>query len=153
MDKVTFTQKVLDCEPTLYRMSMSILKNEKDCEDAVQEAILKAYEKLCTLKKEEYFSTWLVRILINTCNKQLRYKKRNVVTDEIFEGTAENPYVSTEIFMALENLPPKIRTTMVLYYIEEYSVKEIKSILKIPEGTVKSRLSKGRSLLKLEIDL
>lgn len=153
MNKDTFTQNVLDCKDTLYRMSMSILKNEKDCEDAVQEAVTNAYEKLDTLKSEEYFSTWLVRILINVCNKQLRYKKHNFVTDEIYEGTVDNPYVSTEIFMALEKLPTKIRTVMILYYVEEYSVKEIKSILKIPEGTVKSRLSKGRSLLRLEIDI
>ena len=53
-----------------------------------------------------------------------------------------------EIRMAIESLPVKIRQVVVLYYIEQFTVKEIKQILKIPEGTVKSRLSKGRELLK-----
>lgn len=52
---------------------------------------------------------------------------------------------------ALDKLPPKIKQTVILYYIEQFSVKEIKQILKIPEGTVKSRLSKGRELLRLEL--
>ena len=56
--------------------------------------------------------------------------------------------ISTEIRMAIESLPVKIRQVVVLYYIEQFTVKEIKQILKIPEGTVKSRLSKGRELLK-----
>ena len=72
MTREAFTDLVLDSEPTLYRVAMSMLRNEKDCEDAVQTAILTAYEKLGTLKHEEYFKTWLVRILINVCNKQLK---------------------------------------------------------------------------------
>ena len=65
MTKETFTKLVLESEKTFYRVSMSMLKNETDCEDAVQTAILTAYEKLDTLKNEEFFKTWLVRILIN----------------------------------------------------------------------------------------
>ena len=72
MTREAFTDLILDSEPTLYRVAMSMLRNEKDCEDAVQTAILTAFEKLGTLKQEQYFKTWLVRILINVCNKQLR---------------------------------------------------------------------------------
>lgn len=57
----------------------------------------------------------------------------------------------TEVCLAIESLPIKIRQVVVLYYMESFTVKEIKGILKIPEGTVKSRLSKGRELLKLEL--
>lgn len=146
MTKEAFTELVLDSEPTLYRVAMSMLRNEKDCEDATQTAILTAYEKLGTLKHEEYFKTWLVRILINVCNKQLKSAAKNT---EIYDNvhSTENAEVSTEIRMAIESLPVKIRQVVVLYYIEDFSVKEIKSIVKIPEGTVKSRLSKGRALL------
>ena len=136
MTRETFTDLVLDSEPTLYRVAMSMLRNEKDCEDAVQTAILTAYEKLGTLKHEEYFKTWLVRILINVCNKQLKSASKTTELNDtdLSSGNAE---VSSEI-----------RQVIVLYYIEDFSVKEIKSIVKIPEGTVKSRLSKGRALLK-----
>lgn len=151
MDKETFALKILDCEETLYRISMSMLKNEKDCEDAVQDTILTAFSKLNTLKNEQYFKTWLVRILINKCNKQLHYKKRNMPATNI--EVVNNREQSTEIKLALEKLPPKIKIVIVMFYIEDFSINEIKSVLKIPEGTVKSRLSKGRKLLKLELDI
>lgn len=77
MTKEKFTALVLESEQTLYRVSMSMLKNESDCEDAVQTAILTAYEKLSDLKHEEFFKTWLVRILINACHKQLRFRSRH----------------------------------------------------------------------------
>ena len=142
---------------------MSMLRNEKDCEDAVQTAILTAYEKLGTLKQEQYFKTWLVRILINVCNKQLRSAakttelnvcnkqlKSAAKTTELHDTdiSSDNAETSTEIRMAIESLPVKIRQVVVLYYIEQFTVKEIKQILRIPEGTVKSRLSKGRELMK-----
>ena len=147
MTRETFTDLILESEPTLYRVSMSMLKNEKDCEDAVQTAILTAYEKLGTLKHEEYFKTWLVRILINVCNRQLKTASRNAELNSTDVACSGSETV-TEIRVAIESLPAKIRQVIVLYYIEQFSVKEIKQILKIPEGTVKSRLSKGRSLLK-----
>lgn len=146
-----FTNRVLDAETTLYRVSMSMLKNENDCEDAVQDAILIAYERLSTLKKEEYFTTWLVRILINVCNKQLKMRKRTYQSEYVNYVSENDDYSDIEIREMFENLPVKIRTVIILYYGEQFSVKEIKEILHIPEGTVKSRLSKGRQLLKLEL--
>ena len=152
MTKETFTKLVLESEKTLYRVSMSMLKNETDCEDAVQTAILTAYQKLDTLKNEEFFKTWLVRILINVCNKQLSHKKRFIDIQEYMETAVPSSDINIDVKIALEGLPVKIREVVVLYYIEEFSVKEIKSILNIPEGTVKSRLSKGRELLKLVLE-
>ena len=147
MTRAEFTNLILDSEQTLYRVAMSMLRNEKDCEDAVQTAILTAYEKLGTLKQEQYFKTWLVRILINVCNKQLRSAAK---TTELHDTdiSSDSAKASTEIRMAIESLPVNIRQVVVLYYIEQFAIKEIKQILKIPEGTVKSRLSKGRELMK-----
>ena len=151
MTKETFSDLVLGSEDTLFRVSMSILKNESDCEDAVQTAILTAFEKLDTLRNEEYFRTWLVRILINVCNKYLNDRKK--ITDiEEFQNSEKasvpSGEKSVEVRMALESLPIKIREAMVLYYIEDFSISEIRKILRIPEGTVKSRLSKGRELMR-----
>ena len=151
MDKQTFTDKVIESEQTLYRISMSILKNETDCEDAVQDAILTAYSKLDTLKNEEYFKTWLVRILINTCNRAAKKKSRFVFGKAVEEESVPDSAVGTEVRLAIEKLKPKIRVVVVMKYIEGFSVKEIKDILKIPEGTVKSRLAQGRKQLGLEL--
>ncbi len=154
MTKDDFSLKILECERTLYRISMSMLKNETDCEDAVQMAILTAFEKLDTLKNEQYFKTWLVRILINVCNKQLNERKKIISLEDTTEANTPSfpsPADNTEIRIALEELPEKIKCVIVLYYMESFSVSEIKSILKIPEGTVKSRLSKGRELLRKKL--
>ena len=82
MTKDTFTKLILENEEMMCKVAMSMLRNEKDCEDAMQSAILSAYEKLSTLKREEYFRTWLMRILINKCNKQLRQRKRTAELTE-----------------------------------------------------------------------
>lgn len=150
MDNTMFEKLVLQNEQKLYRISMSMLKNEADAQDAVHDAILKAYKNLGSLKKEEYFSTWLVRILINCCNKQLKENSRRFDIGDTLPDVASrnNPYLSVEVGEAIDSLPSKIRITVILYYIEDFSVKDIKRVLHIPEGTVKSRLSKGRALLK-----
>ncbi len=155
MDNLTFEKLVLCCEDTLYRVSMSILKNEQDAEDAVSEAILRAYENLRKLKHEEYFRTWLIRILINCCKRQLRLRSHYTdIGDHLPDIPAsDNPYSRIETGEAINRLPPKIRIAVILYYSEDYSVKEISEILHIPEGTVKSRLNKGRTLLKDELIL
>ena len=152
MTKERFTKLVLESESTLYRVSMSMLKNETDCEDAVQSAILAAYEKLDTLKKEEFFKTWLVRILINACNKQLRARTRTISLSEYTDTPVISHDRDIDVKLALEQLPVKIREVIVLFYMEDFSVKEISCILKIPSGTVKSRLSKGRKLLEISME-
>lgn len=151
MDKNTFTQNIIDCEQTLYRVSMSILRNEQDCEDAVQDTILAAFSKLSTLKNEEFFKTWIVRILINNCNKRLKERKKNISSDTVLEPSAPSDEKSVEVRAAIDTLPTKIRVVVIMYYIEGFSVKEIKDVLKVPEGTVKSRLSRGRSQLSKEL--
>ena len=150
IDNHSFELLVTAQTDTLYRVSMSMLKNEQDAQDAVHDAILRAYENRGRLRREEYFGTWLTRILINECSKQLRRRKRYADPGDTLPEVVsrDNPYRSIEIGEALDRLPEKIRLTVVLYYVENYSIKEIKDILHIPEGTVKSRLNTGRKLLK-----
>ncbi|MGI6010777.1 MAG: RNA polymerase sigma factor [Ruminococcus sp.] len=149
MDKETFAEKVLAAELTLYHVAKTILHNDTLCEDAVQEGILKAYEKLNTLKEEAYFKTWLTRIVINECYSQQRKAKATVPWEEWAENeAAEEKDDYSELYQAIRRLKPRFRIVVVLYYIEGYSVKEISDILRIPAGTVKSRLAKGRDMLK-----
>ena len=149
MNKEEFTRCVLEAESSLYRVAKSISVNESDCEDAVQEAILTAYEKLGTLKEEKFFKTWLTRILINICFRMAK-KRKNVISfedympDDISDGSGE----LSDIRDAVMSLPLKIRTVIVLYYIEGYSIEETGYMMKIPAGTVKSRLHNGRNLLR-----
>lgn len=148
MNKADFEQEVLAAEKTLYRVARSILKSEADCEDAVSEAILKAYMKLGALRDEKFFRTWLIRILINECKKIYKLNSRTISYENIPEMPGDDRTSANEVYTAIMQLPEKIRIAVILHYSEGYSVAETASIMRIPSGTVKSRLSKGRSLLK-----
>ena len=151
MTKETFTKLIVDNEEMMFKLAMSMLRNEKDSEDAIQSAILTAFEKLSTLKHDKYFRTWLMRILINTCNKQLRQRKRTTELEET-QAVSTSSAEEVEVRAAIEALPLKIRQVIILYYSEQLTTKEISEILKIPKGTVLSRLDKGRKLLRLELE-
>lgn len=151
MTKEVFAELVLKNEDILYKIAMSMLKNEADAQDAMQSAILKAFERLSTLKHEEYFRTWLVRILINICNKQLRQRNRTIEWNGS-GAISVSSEVEVEVRTAVEALPMKIRQVIIMYYSEQFTTKEISSILRIPKGTVLSRLHKGRKLLRLDLD-
>lgn len=155
MNKEDFTSEILAYEQTMYRVSMSMLKNETDCQDVVQDTILTAYSKINTLKNEKFFKTWVIRILINKCNKILNNRKRNSYSEDTYieasSEKGESIQSTTEIRIALESLRPKIRIVMVMFYIEDFSVDEIHKVLRIPVGTVKSRLSQGRKQMKYEL--
>lgn len=152
MDKNEFSQRVLEAEQTLYRISKSILINEADCEDAVQEAILRAYAKQDSLREVKYFKTWLVRILINECYQLLRSKKQELPYEDYFQEQQAEVNTYSELYDAILRLDRKHRLPVILFYMEGYSVEETARILKIPAGTVKSRLSRGRKQLKKFLD-
>lgn len=144
MDKQTFQNNVLSSEDMLYRVSKSICFYESDCEDAVQQAILKAYENLDSLREEKFFRTWITRILINECYRVNKLKRREVSFFEYSLSEEAHNENHSYVFESIMNLPPKIRIVIQLYYVEGYSVEETASILHIPSGTVKSRLSHGK---------
>lgn len=151
MNKEKFAQEVLDAEATLYRISKSILIYDADCEDAVSEVVLKAFTRLGTLKEEQYFRTWLIRILINECYKRKKARSRVLPIDEYAKAIPAQDNDYSYLYEAIMKLRDNVKIVIVLHYIEGYSVDEIGRILKIPAGTVKSRLHTGRRLLKEDI--
>ncbi len=148
MNRTDFILRVRGCERRLYRVARTMLRSDADCEDAVQEALLKAWSKLGSLREEQFFETWLIRILINECKNI--YRRRPRAQEELPESLAAPP-ADGELMDALMNLPPKFRIPMELHYIEGYGIAEISRMLRIPDGTVKWRLSRGRALLKTEL--
>lgn len=149
MNKNDFAEKVTTAEATLYHISKSILKNDCDCADAVQETIITAYSKLHSLRDERFFKTWLCRILINECYQICRANKRVVPLEDYME--TENPSEQQNdlgLFDAIMELKTDLRLVIVLHYIEGFQITEMAEMLKIPEGTVKSRLSRARTELK-----
>ena len=191
MNKKQFTAQVLEAEKSLYHIAKSILKNDDDCADAMQNAILHAFEKLHTLRNEMYFKTWLTRILINECNYIIRSRKAQVPYEDYceslrlsqhgwpcgrtdgrlsmmkvyHENNPDNTGVYYEdakaaagqedypdVFEAVMELDEHYRIPLVLFYVEEFSIKEICRILKLSQSTVKTRLYRGRRLLKEKLE-
>ncbi len=142
-----FVQLVSNSETSLYRVAKSILRNDEDCADAVQSAILKAFDKLNTLRHEKYFKTWLTRILINECYHMLNDRREQVSYEEYMEG-AQSDVEYSEVFQALMELEDMYRVPFSLHYIEGYSVKEISQMLDIGVSNVKIRLSRARGKLQ-----
>ncbi|NBJ94650.1 RNA polymerase sigma factor [Parablautia muri] len=151
MKQQQFVAEVLAAEKQLYGVARSMLKREVDCEDAIQNTLLRAYANLKTLRDEKFFRTWLTRILINECYRILKKDKRLVPYEETVDGITksmkwENGY--SEVYEALMTLKESYRLAFVLHYIEGYSVKEIAQILKISENNVKQRLLRARKQMK-----
>lgn len=152
MDKEEFTRAVLEYESTLYRVAKSMLGSEADCADAAQNALLRAWEKQHTLRDTAYFKTWLTRILINECRAMLRQRARFVpLEEEAAEGEIA-PERDSGLYEAVMGLDVKYRVPFVLYYIEGFRTREMASMLKLPEGTVKTRLRRAREILRTELE-
>lgn len=148
MDAFTFQAEAMKLEKLLYHVSWTMLHNNEDCADAVQDALLRAWEKRRTLRSTDRFKPWLVRILINQCNDLLRRQKRRSFFP-LQEDTAavEAPTEPLPLAETLAHLKPEWRTVIVLHYLEGFSVQEIARITRAPSGTVKSRLKYAREHL------
>lgn len=149
MNKKQFTREVLEAEKSLYHIAKSFLRNDEDCADAMQNAVLHAFEKLHTLRNERYFKTWLTRILINECNHIIRSRKEQIPYEDYYETeSAPQQEEYSEVFEAVMDLEDIYRIPVVLFYVEGFSISEICRILKLSQGTVKTRLYRGRKRLK-----
>lgn len=146
MTSERFAQEIVALTDTLYRVSYSILRQQCDREDAVQSCLEKAWRRRKSLRDERWLKTWLVRILINECYNIHRRRGREA-PGEIPERAAP-PGADRELHDALMRLPEELRTPLVLHYMEGYSIQEIASALRLAQGTVKTRMRRGRAILK-----
>lgn len=148
-DKEAFLALINENRLNIYRIAKGMLKEEKDVEDAIQNTVIKAFESIKSLKKDEFFKTWLIRILINECNSILRKGKKYASFNEtIVNGEYYDTYKDMELTSAIASLNEELRVTTVLYYFEDISTVEIAKILDVAEGTVRSRLARARAKLK-----
>ncbi|NLB10158.1 MAG: RNA polymerase sigma factor [Clostridiaceae bacterium] len=151
----------------LYPLCVKMTGNQYDAEDCLQNSLLRILDNLDNFSGRSSFFTWCYRIAINICYDFLRSKTRrkedlwderemefpvhNPNSQQAAEETEQDETVE-RIRAALVNLPDVYRDTVILYEIGGYSIKEIAAKQDISQGTVKSRLSRGRSLLALELE-
>lgn len=149
-DKEAFSILIKIYEKSLYRIAISIVRNNEDALDCIQEAILKVYENIYNLKKAKYFKTWIIRILINKCNDLISKNSKLVFISEYKNVSYDDSTIyNIELNDILESLEEELRIIVMLYYFEDLSIRNISKIINIPQGTVKSRLSRARKKLRV----
>lgn len=149
MTKESFVAGIEEHSDMMYRVALSILRNEDDCRDALQDAVLKAWEKRGTLKNEDSFRPWLMRIVVNNCHNALRGRKRLVSIDEIPEPSIPPP--DPALSDALQSLPEGLRLPLVLVYSEGMSYAEAAQVLRIPTGALRGRIHRAKQQLRKEL--
>lgn len=157
-DKEAFVSLMEEQKQSMYKVAVGILKNDADAADAMQDTVLSCYENLQSLREPKYFQTWMMRILINHCNRILAERKRVVPIEEFSEGEQKKYFSDTEesgtenedFLEMLGQLEDRYRIVLLLYYAEGFSIKEIGDILEMNENTVKTRLARGRGIFKKE---
>lgn len=141
-----FTELIQLHMKDMYRVAASILMNDEDAADAIQDTILACWEKIDGLKEPRYFGTWMTRILINKCYDIRRRNQKTTDLSEWEEPSAEDHY-NVEWKEALAVLDARHRVVIELFYGEGYRTQEIAKILRIPKSTVQTRLWRGRKKL------
>jgi len=159
-DQELFTEIVRRYESRLLRYAMSIVKDNTKSQDVVQNAFIKAFTNLRGFNQKLKFSSWIYRITHNEAiNEIKKYHKEMSLedmpememirssekgADEQFDADQERETVKK----FLDALPMQYREPLYLYHIEERSYKEISDILRIPMGTVATRINRGKNMLK-----
>lgn len=148
-DGEAFVAIIKQYESVLYKVAKRLLDNEEDVADAMQEAIMSAYENINMLKNDEFFNTWICKILINKCNSILNKSKKVIYVEEVMQQKISNDdFLEVELNDALNSLNKEYKLAMVLYYIVGLNTKEIAEFTYEPEGTIKSRLSRAKNILR-----
>lgn len=152
MTDAEYMRRVTAMERKLYRIAHSILWNDPDCADAIQEAVIKGWQKRASLQEERYFETWLVRIVINESKNILRRRRLHILPlDEGVRapGAVEEDMVESVLLRdALKKLPEKYRTVLLLHHLEGYDLNEVAHIVGATQTAIRSRLHQARKALK-----
>ena len=135
----------------LYRTAFLYVGNRDDALDIVQETSFNAFLAIKKLKHNQYFSTWLTRILINCANDYLRKNKKHIPfadVDPFISRREEMNLEHIDLIRAINKLKPKYRNAVILFYFRDLPIKDIASIMEVPENTVKTYLHRGKKQLK-----
>ncbi len=148
-----FEDRLRESSTLAFRVAYAVLRHRQDAEDVAQEAFGRAYRHFRELRDREKFRAWLVRMTwrlsIDRCRSERRRVAREQTADPVpAPATTEQEMMASErathLWRAIDALPEKLRVVVVLAGIEEHDVREVARLLKLPEGTVKSRLFLAR---------
>ncbi len=166
-DRRAFAELVNLYKVKIYHLAYRMLNNRQEAEDVVQETFLRVFENLGKYDREQKFSSWIYRIGTNLCIDRLRKRKANFSLDaelsdgeggdwhDLFAAQDASPEeqlllseTQTQIRSAMERLPEKYKSIMVLRYLHDLSLHEISEILRLPITTIKTRIHRGREFMR-----
>lgn len=170
-DQGAFAELVDLYKDKLYHLGYRMLSNRHEAEDVVQETFLRVHKNWNRYDDKQKFSTWIYRIATNLCIDRLRKRKPSYYLDAEMneqdgldgytlipgdERTPETEYLLSEtqqtIHQAIEGLPAKYKSVIVLRYLQELSLQEISEVLDMPVTTVKTRVHRGREFLRKKLE-
>ncbi len=146
--KLTFEQVVRKYAQTVMRVCIMRLENYSDAEDCFQNVYVKLYKSTKSFSDEEHLKAWLIRVAINECSSYVKSNNREIPMEGIRRDEPDFTDEAADMSWALMRTPQKYRDVLYLYYCEQYKVNEIAKLLKLNENTVKTRLRRGRDILK-----
>ena len=165
-DRAAFETLIRPRLGRLLRLTGSILSNDGDASDAVQDTCLRAWRELPRLREEDRFEAWLWQIAVNACRSALRTRRRvnvrEVAVDAMpagFDLPSRSPAFDESVSevdlvrRAFRRLDPDKRAILVLHHVEERSISDIALLLAIPEGTAKWRLFSARRALDRALEV
>lgn len=148
INREAFEELIREYRENMYRLAFGILQNQHDAQDAVSEAVLKAYENLEKLRDKNKCRAWIMQITVNEARKLYKRQKRQFCVENIEQNMPAFVDDYHELWDVVMKLEAYYREVLLLFYYEQFSIAEIAKMLKVREGTVKSRLSRGREKLK-----
>ena len=148
-DKEAFAQLIDQNPQMLYNTAVLVLRQEDDALDALQDAILACWENLPSLRKDRYFKTWLVKILLNKCRDVQRGKSHFAYVEELPESGDEPDWdTSMDVRWTMDKLGENDQLLLSLFYYDDFSVRQIADALSLSEGAVRTRLTRSRERFK-----
>lgn len=158
MQKENYEKAVSNYAEDIYRIAFSMVQAKEDAEDILQNVFMKLLMHQKEFHDSDHLRRWLIRVAINECNSLWTSSWRKRVELKEFserDMAGNDSFYNSEyedLYTAMRTLPPKLRIVIHLFYYEEYSTREIASLLHILEATVRTRLSRARKLLKIQLD-
>ena len=151
MDREELAERTQRLKARLYRTAYLYLGSEADALEAVDEAVYLALRSLRKLREEAFFDTWMTRILLNECHRELRRRTRLAPMEVLPESAGADAYDSLPLKEAVERLPEQLRAVVILRYFTGYTQAETAAALAIPQGTVATRQRRALELLRLDL--
>ena len=159
-DTEAFTKIIISMKNELYKIAKTRITNESDIDDVIQETMLETFRSIKKLRDPKKLKMWIIKILINKCNKVYRKKyKKEISIDEynldnyIVINSQKNIEDDINFYQLIQNLKYEERIVVLLFYMEEYSVEEISKMIKMNQNTVKTNLYRARQKIKKKIEL